>query len=102
VGAEASEHAQVDAHEPGGVSLDANPAPAPTKGTASVELAGRAVKATTAQPEALDHWAKSEAWCGLGTLPLPLPRKAPTVGRHRPEPPLPLSQKDTGVLGMPP
>ncbi len=44
----------VDMHEPGGVSLDVNGTPAPTKGTASIELAGRAIKATTAQPEALD------------------------------------------------
>jgi hypothetical protein len=83
-GAEASERTRVDAHEPGGASLDANPAPAPTEGTASVELAGGAVKATTAQPEALDPWAKSEAWRGLGT------------------PPLPPSRTHPGVLGMPP
>jgi hypothetical protein len=34
--------------------LDANGTPAPTEGTTNVELAGRAVKATTAQPEVLD------------------------------------------------
>jgi hypothetical protein len=72
-GAEASERAQVDAHKPGGASLDANPAPAPTEGTASVELAGGVVKATIAQPEALDLWAKSEAWRRLGMPPLLLP-----------------------------
>jgi hypothetical protein len=53
-GVEASKCARVDTHKPGGVSLDANPTPAPIEGTASVKLAGGAVKATTAQPEALE------------------------------------------------
>jgi hypothetical protein len=53
-GVEPIKHMVIDAYEPRGVSLDANPSPAPTKGTASVELAGGAVKATTTQPEALD------------------------------------------------
>ena len=65
------EHMVIDVHEPGGAPLDANGTPAPTKGTASVELAGRAVKATTIQPEVLDPWAKSEAWRGLGMPLLP-------------------------------
>ena len=73
VGVEASERARVDTHEPGGVSLDANGTPAPTEGTASIELAGGAVKATTTQPEVLEPQAKSEAWRGLEMLPLSPP-----------------------------
>jgi hypothetical protein len=61
VGAKAVERAVVDAHESGGASLDANAVPATTEDAASVELAGRAEKATTAQPEALEPWAESEA-----------------------------------------
>jgi hypothetical protein len=72
-GAEASECVQVDVHELGGASLDANPAPPSTEGTASIELAGGAIKATTAQPKVLDPWAKSKAWHRLGMLLLPLP-----------------------------
>ncbi len=63
----------IDTHKPGGVLLDTNGTPAPTKGTASVKLAGGAVKATTTQPKALDPWAKSKAWCGLETPPLSPP-----------------------------
>jgi|SRR6266851_6361759 len=73
----------VEAHEPGGTSLDANGALAPTEGTASIELAGRAEGATTAKPEALEPWAESEAWCGLETLPPP-------------------PQKGSGKPGLPP
>jgi hypothetical protein len=54
----------VEAIEPKLVSLDANAAPAPTKSTASVELAGGAEEATTAKPEALEPWAESVA-CGV-------------------------------------
>ena len=91
VGAGVVECVVFDVHKPGGVSLDANGTPAPTKGTASVKLAGGAVNATAAQPKALDPWAKSKAWCRLGTPLLLLPQKAPRLGRHRPEPLLPLS-----------
>src|SRR6266851_4828792 len=73
----------VDAHEPGGVSLDMNGTPAPTKGTASIKLAGRAVKATTAQPKALDPQAKSEAWCRLKTPLLSPLREVPSMGTCR-------------------
>ena len=106
--AETLECAVADACRPGEVSLDTNAygAPAPAEGTASVELAGGAVKATTAQPKALDPWAKSEAWHRLGTPPLPLsrthpgmlgmpPREAPNAGtcRHGLEaPPMPLQE----------
>jgi len=44
----------VEAHKPGAASLDTNGTPAPTEGTASVELAGGAEGATTAKPEALE------------------------------------------------
>ena len=53
-GLKAIECVTVEAHEPEGAFLDANAAPAPTKGTASIKLAGRAVQATTAKPEALE------------------------------------------------
>jgi len=91
--AKAIESMVVEAHEPGGASLDANGAPAPTEGTASVELAGRAEGATTAKPEALEPWAESEAWRRLETLlpppqkgsggPGSPPREAPSVGMCR-------------------
>jgi hypothetical protein len=89
----AVEHAVVEAHKPGGSSLDANGAPAPTEGTASVELAGGAERATTAKPEALEPWAESDAWRRLKMLPPPpqkslgepgsLLREAPSVGMRR-------------------
>ena len=74
----------IEAHELGGASLDANPTPAPTENTASVELFGMAKKATTAEPEALEPRAEGEVWRGLKPLLL-----------------LPL-QKDSGEPGSPP
>ncbi len=53
-GSKAIKCVTIEAHEPGGASLDVNAAPAPTEGTASIELAGGAVQATTAKPEALE------------------------------------------------
>ena len=66
------ECAVADMRRPGKALLDADiyGTPAPAEGTASIELAGGAIKATTAQPKALDLWAKSEAWRRLGMLPL--------------------------------
>ena len=61
----------IEAHELGGMSLDVNGTLAPTKGTASIELAGRAEGATTAKPEVLEPWAESEVWHRLETLPPP-------------------------------
>ncbi len=93
MGAKAVKHAVVEAHEPGGVSLEVNGTPAPTKGTTSVELAGGAEGATTPKPEVLEPWAESKAWHRLEMLPLPpqkslgepgsLPREAPLVGMCR-------------------
>jgi hypothetical protein len=83
-GTETIERAVIDAHEPGVASLDANTAPVPTEGTASVELFGVAKNAATAEPEALEPRAEGEAW------------------RRLEKPPLPPSQKDPGVLGTPP
>src|SRR6266851_1311835 len=91
VGTEAIEHAVVDVHESGGVSLDTDATPAPTEGTASVKLFGMAKKAATAEPEALEPRAEGEVWRGLKMLPLPLSqedsgksrmplREAPTEG----------------------
>ena len=52
------ECAVADMHRPGKALLDANiyGTSASAEGTASVELAGGAIKATTAQPKALDPW----------------------------------------------
>jgi hypothetical protein len=77
----------VDAHEPGGASLDANAAPAPTEGTASVKLIGVAEKAAAAEPEALELRAESTAWRRLETLLPPLPRNGlGEPGHHCEEP----------------
>ena len=77
----------VDAHEPGGASLDANAAPAPTEGTASVKPIGVAEKAAAAEPEALELRAESTAWRRLETLLPPLPRNGlGKPGHHCEEP----------------
>jgi len=81
-GAKAVERAVVDAHEPGGASLDANAAPVPTKGIAGVEPASGAVEATTARPEALEPREKRAEWSEL-QLPPPLP-PPPRVGPGKP------------------
>ena len=54
IGMNAIECTVVEAHKLGGASLDTNGTPAPTKGTASVKLAGGAEGATTVKPEALE------------------------------------------------
>jgi hypothetical protein len=76
----------VDAHGPGGASLDADAdtAPTPTEGTASVKLIGVAEKAATAEPEALEPRAEGAARRRLETPPLLPPREG------------------SGVLGTPP
>jgi hypothetical protein len=66
---EALECVAINAHEPGGASLDANTAPVSTEGAASVKLFGVAKKAATAEPEALGPRAEGKAWCMLETLP---------------------------------
>ena len=83
-GTKAIECAVIDAHKPGGASLDADTAPAPTKGTTSVELIGVAEKAATAEPEALEPRAEGAAWRGLETPSLLPPREG------------------SGMLGTPP
>ncbi len=91
VGTKAVECMTVEAHKPGGASLDMDAAPAPTEGTTSVKLFGMAEKAATTEPEALEPRAEGEAWHGLETPLLPLsqedsgesrtlPREAPTEG----------------------
>jgi hypothetical protein len=93
-GAKAIECAVIDAHEPGGVSLDVDTTPTPTEGTASVKLIGVAEKAATAEPEALEPRAEGTARRGLKTPPLlppreglgvlgTPPREAPTKGMRR-------------------
>jgi len=73
--------------------LDTNGTPAPTEGTASVKLAGRAVEATAAEPEALESWAESAVSRVLEPPPPPPrvgpgkpgspPRQAPPMGTCR-------------------
>jgi hypothetical protein len=99
VGSKAIECMPVEAHKPGGASLDANTTPAPTEGTASIKLAGRAVEATTAEPEALESWAESVAWRGLEMPPLSPPQEALTVGMHRPDQP-PQESPSEGKCGL--
>jgi hypothetical protein len=50
-------------------------APAPTKNTASVKLAGGAEEATTTKPKALESWAESMVLSGLETTLPPSPQK---------------------------
>jgi len=90
VGAEPIKREVIDAYDPGGALLDANAdgAPAPTEGSASIEPAGGAVEATTARPEALEPRARNADWSKLQPLP--------------PPPPLLPLRKHLGVLGMPP
>jgi hypothetical protein len=64
-GAKIIECVAVEAIKPRGASLDANAAPAPTEGTASVKLIGVAEKAAVAEPEALEPRAEGEAGVGL-------------------------------------
>ena len=73
VGSKAIECAPIEAHEPGGASLDTNVDHATTKGTASVKLIGMAEKAAAAEPEALEPRAESMAWCGLEMTQPPPP-----------------------------
>ncbi len=66
--------------------MNANPAPAPTEGTASIELAGRAVEATTAEPKALESWAESVVSHKLKTPLPPLPlREVLSISECRPK-----------------
>ncbi len=77
-GVEPIECTLVEAHEPEGASLDANIAPVPTKGIASVEPASGAVEATTARPEALEPREKCTEWSE--PQPPPPPQKPPKEG----------------------
>ncbi len=54
MGTMAIERAVIEVHKPESMSLDVNDALAPTEGTASIKLAGRAKGATTTKPEALE------------------------------------------------
>jgi hypothetical protein len=86
-GHEGHRRVAVDAHEPGGASLDVNAAPAPTQGTASIKLIGVAEKAAAAEPEALELRAESTAWRWLEMLLPPLPRNGlGKPGHHCEEP----------------
>ena len=113
-GAKAVERAVVDAHEAGEAPSDANAAPAPTEGTASVEPASGAVEATTARPEALEPKAVSAVWRGLEQPPPPPPREgsgepgsppreAPNEGMRKrgleAPPPLPPESPSEGKCG---
>jgi hypothetical protein len=67
--AKVREPAHVEVQELEGVPLAANAAPAPVKGTASVELIGAAESAATAEREALGAWAGNKAGRGLCVAP---------------------------------
>jgi hypothetical protein len=80
------ECASVEAHQPWGASLDANAAPASTKGATSIKLLSVAEMAATVKLQALNvlnPWVKHEAWCRL-------------------EKPLPPLREDSGEPGMSP
>ena len=72
------ECADADAHEQ--VLAVAGAAPALAEGTASIEPASEAERASAAKPEALTPWTQSEAG--------PRPETLPQEGKHEPEPPL--------------
>jgi hypothetical protein len=93
-GAEAIKRASVNAHEPGGASLDVNAAPVPTQGIAGVEPASGAVEATTARPEALEPREKRAEWSEL-QLPPPLPL-LPRAGPGKPGSP----PREASSMGM--
>ena len=57
------EPSSVETHDRGGVLPVVDTEPALADGTAGVELAGGAERATTAKPKALEPWAYSEAGC---------------------------------------
>ena len=86
----------VEAIEPGGASLDANAAPAPTEGTASVKPIGVAKKATAAEPEALEPRAEGEVWHGLD---MPLPPSQEDSGEPRPPPREALTKREGRARG---
>jgi hypothetical protein len=60
VSAEALECVAIDAHEPEGVSLEANTASVSTEGIASVKLFSVAKKAATTEPKALEPRAEGK------------------------------------------
>jgi hypothetical protein len=59
--AEAVVPAIFEGHESGGVALAMN-ATVPAKDTTSAELIGMAERATAAEPEALEPWARGKSW----------------------------------------
>jgi hypothetical protein len=70
-GMEPFECAVIGTYDLDGVLLDANMAPASTKGTASVKPESGAVKATTIKPKALELKGESMVWCMLEMPPPP-------------------------------
>jgi hypothetical protein len=63
--AEVREPAHVEVQRSEGVPLATNAAPAPVKGTTSIELIDMAESATTAVPKALEAWSGNKAGCRL-------------------------------------
>ena len=72
--------ADADVHEQGGVLAVVGAAPALAKGTASIEPASEAERASAAKPKALTPWMQSKAG--------PRSEMLPQEGKHEPEPPL--------------
>ena len=84
----------VDAHERGGALPVVGAAPVLAEGTAGVEPAGKAEKATAAKPEALVPWAQGMAEREVEMLPgegkhvhEPPPEVLPRKGKHETETP---------------
>jgi len=71
-GTEGIECIVINTHKLGKALLDANTAPTPTKGTASIKPVSRAVEATTTRPKVLEPRAKSAESYKLETPLSPL------------------------------
>ena len=77
-----------DVHEPGRALPVVDTVPALAEGTAGVELAGKAERAITANPKALEPWAYDEAGRQAETPPQEHERELdalPPEGWHKPK-----------------
>ncbi len=105
MGARKVEPSGVDTHERGGALLIVGDAQALAEGTAGVEPAGEAEKATAAKPEALVPWAQSVAKREVEILPgegkhvhEPPPEVLPQKGKHEIKTPSTGESERTEVL----
>ena len=79
-GTEGIECIVINTHKLGKALLDANTAPTPTKGTASIKPVSRAVEATTTRPKVLEPREKHTEWSELQP---PLLQQPPKEGMLR-------------------